>query len=292
MDIYLNDFSLYSDKDILSNWSAIEKFYVLIQKLAEVSHLHFKGPKELWNIPISGFNVMTGNRSDKSNIPKDHCSFLRAIYAKFSLINNESPHFAEEVGMNTPSCTMGLAFHQSVPVISFTFDDKYKKDLLTGWFRYIENDIIEAKLKNLFEDKPSNYEFIADLTPCKRLDPLKEPMWNKELVKKILENVNFVDEDCKTRQALLIKYGKIVAEVNGWTYNEKISKLNSNSGQLRYIYDSSLSFLDYPIAYLSLDMEGPDLAFELCNKKGSHLGECSWNGSRKDRKMHHDILVK
>ena len=134
--------------------------------------------------------------------------------------------------------------------------------------------------------------YLADISACRKYNPLESPMWNKEVSKKLLEGVDFINQDPKARQGLLYHHGKIIAEVNGWTYNDELSKLNSNSGQLRYIFDSSLSFVEHPTAYLSLDMEGPDLAFELCDKRGKHKGECSWDGKMKEPKENHDIKLK
>ena len=107
----------------------------------------------------------------------------------------------------------------------------------------------------------------------------------------LLKGVDFINADTKKRQGLLITYGRIVAEMNGWRYDQNISKLNQNPGQLRFIFSSD-NFVDYATVYLSLDMEGPDLAFELCDKRGRHQGEYSWNGTHKEPKMKHDIRVK
>ena len=175
---------------------------------------------------------------------------------------------------------------------TFEIDEKYKADTISGWLQKNEKEVSTAEVNNIFKDKPSIYKCLADINICRGYNPLENPMWNKELSEKLLEGIDFISQDAKSRQGLLYKYGKMVAEANGWTYNEEISKLNSNSGQLRYIFDSSLSFVEYPIAYISIDMEGPDLAFELCDKRGKHKGECSWDGKIKKPQQYHDIKVK
>lgn len=73
------------------------------------------------------------------------------------------------------------------------------------------------------------------------IQSIGKPYVEQGSVKKLLEGVDFINQDPKARQGLLYHHGKIIAEVNGWTYNDELSKLNSNSGQLRYIFDSSLS---------------------------------------------------
>ena len=145
---------------------------------------------------------------------------------------------------------------------------------------------------NIYDKKPENYRHFADLTAVAQKNPLKTPLWNTELVKEFMKDVNYVNVDNKRRQSMLINYGRKVAEMNGWCYDEKITKLNQNSGQLRYVFSSEDHFTGYPPAYLSIDVEGPDLAFELCDKHGNHKGEYSWEGKCKEPKNHHGIRVK
>lgn len=149
MNVYLNDLSLQSGKSILDNMPMIKKFNTLLEKLSSVSNITFCASHNLWDTPISGYNVKTGECTSGS-IPYDYAMYLKVLYSKFS------------------------------PTI----------------------------------------------------------------------------------------------------------------GQLRYIFDSSLFYVNYPIAYLSIDLEGPELAFEVCNKKGKHQGECSWDGKMKKPKKNHDIKVK
>lgn len=195
MNIYLNDLSLNCDKDILENWNEVKKFNDLLSKLAGINNLQFHAPGNLWDRPILGFNVKTKTLFDRSTIPKDHSNLLRIIYSKFLLIKDELPHFAEDDRMTIPSSTVGLAAEQSAPVISFTFDEKYKTDSLSGWLKNKEDSIFETKVNNIYEDKSANYQLIVDLTPCRRLNPLEEPMWNKKLVQKLLKEENLINLD-------------------------------------------------------------------------------------------------
>ena len=236
---------------------------------------------------------MTGECPKGTIIPHEYATLLQALYSKFSpTVVNDFPYFSGTKDMNEKSPSVGTACVESSPVISFIFDEKYKADTKSGWLQKNEKEVSTAEVNNIFKDKPSIYKCLADINICRGYNPLENPMWNKELSEKLLEGIDFISQDAKSRQGLLYKYGKMVAEANGWTYNEEISKLNSNSGQLRYIFDSSLSFVEYPIAYISIDMEGPDLAFELCDKRGKHKGECSWDGKIKKPQQYHDIKVK
>lgn len=292
MNVYLNDLSLQSGKSILDNMPMIKKFNTLLEKLSSVSNITFCASHNLWDTPISGYNVKTGECTSGS-IPYDYAMYLKVLYSKFSpTIADTLPYFSETEEMKIKSSAVGTACVESSPVISFTFDGQYAKDTISGWLQEHGKAVSRSKVNNIYEDKPSIYTHLADISICRDYNPMENPMWNKELSKKLLEGVDFIGQDAKAREGLLIKYGKIIAEANGWTYNDKISKLNSNSGQLRYIFDSSLFYVNYPIAYLSIDLEGPELAFEVCNKKGKHQGECSWDGKMKKPKKNHDIKVK
>lgn len=293
MNIYLNDLSLQSKKSIMENIPFIKDFIKLIENLSSVGNISLNASHNLWGTPVSGFNVTTGTCINGSSIPHEYATLLKALYSKFSLqVADSLPYFSETEDMKVKSSSVGTACMQSSPVISFTFDGHYTTDTLSGWLQQDEKAISPAEVHNIYEEKPSNYMYLADISACRKYNPLESPMWNKEVSKKLLEGVDFINQDPKARQGLLYHHGKIIAEVNGWTYNDELSKLNSNSGQLRYIFDSSLSFVEHPTAYLSLDMEGPDLAFELCDKRGRHKGECSWDGKMKEPKENHDIKVK
>lgn len=293
MNIYLNDLSLHSDKSIIENMPLIIRLKSLIESLSSMTNITLRASRNLWNTPISGFDVMTSQCLKGTSVPYEYATLVKALYSKFlpSVVDN-FPYFSESKDMNGKSSSVGMACVESYPVISFTFDEKYAADIISGWLQKNKNEVIAADVNNIFEDKPTIYTHLADINVCRNYNPLENPIWNKELSKKLLKGVDFINQDAKSRQGMLYKYGKMIAEANGWTYNEEISKLNSNSGQLRYIFDSSLSFVNYPIAYISIDMEGPDLAYELCDKKGKHKGECSWNGKMKVPKEYHDIKVK
>lgn len=178
MDVYLNEWSLRDSKDIVENWTAIKNFNALFGKLAKAGNLCFYAPENLWDIPISGFNVKTGVRLDGRGVPKEHSMLLRTIYGKFSIIKDGLPYFSKSEEMVMPSATMGLAAENSAPVISFAFDEEYRVDFFSGWVKHLDNSVERARVNNVFEEKPSNYELIVDLSLCRKLNPLDEPMWN------------------------------------------------------------------------------------------------------------------
>lgn len=294
MIAYLNDWSLASGKGILENFGKIQVFADLMKELAQKCGVEVHAPSNLWQIPLAGFNVTTGEtviEKDK-NLSAENKNYLRSIYHRMHGDATGLPCFSEKNDMSNPSASMGRAATEHVPALSLCFDDKYAKDRIDGWQQGADGTVSEGSVVNIYEKKAENFQYFADLTGVKHLDPLETPLWNTALVNELLKDVDFVNVDNKRRQSMLIEYGRKVAEMNGWCYDEKITKLNQNAGQLRYIFSSTDHFTDYATAYLSLDMEGPDLGFELCNKNGEHKGEYSWNGSHKDPKDHHGIRVK
>lgn len=294
MIAYLNDWSLASARGVVENWSKIMLFADLMKELAQKCGVEVHGPSNLWQIPLAGLNVTTGEtaiENDKT-LSAENKNYLRSIFHKIHPDATGQPFFSDKEDMSNPSASLGRAVTESVPALSFSFDERYTKDSIEGWQQGTDGEVSESAVVNIYDKKPENYRYLADLTAVAQMNPLKTPLWNTELVKEFMKDVNFVNVDNKRRQSMLIKYGRKVAEMNGWCYDEKITKLNQNPGQLRYVFSSTDHFTGYKTAYLSIDMEGPDLGFELCDKNGNHKGEYSWNGGHKAPKDHHGIKVR
>lgn len=293
MDVCLNDWSLASDNDILANWEAVLNFRKLLYDLEEKGNARFLAPSNLWDMSVSGYDIRKGCKTDGTTIDHDKRSLLLTLFGKFSCQLDGFPIAGIDDTMAQPSSSIGHATAELHPVLSCTFDDTYKKDTLKVWLKENENsEPSKEEVTNLFEEKPDNYQFFADTSACREIDPLENPMWNVELVREYLEGKGFIRLDAQERSSRLKKYGKIVAEMNGWAYDDRVSKLNNNKGQMRDIFSSAFAFTSYPTAYLSIDMEGPDLAFELHDRNGKHKGERAWDGKKKEPKKHHDIRIK
>ena len=295
MIAYLNDWSLASAKGVLENLGKIQVFADLMKELAQKCGVEVHAPSNLWQIPLAGFNVTTGEsviENDKK-LSAENKNYLRSIYHRIHGDVTGLPFFSEKNDMSNPSSSMGRAVTENVPALSFCLDGNgYAKDSIDGWKQGIDGAVSKGSVMNIYEKKAENFRFFVDLFAVKHKNPLETPLWNTALVSELLKDVDFVNVDNKRRQSMLIEYGRKVAEMNGWCYDEKITKLNQNAGQLRYVFSSTDHFTDYQTAYLSLDMEGPELGFELCDKNGNHKGEYSWKGTHKDPKDHHGIRVK
>lgn len=92
-----------------------------------------------------------------------------------------------------------------------------------------------------------------------------------------------------SKNALAIQVGKIIAESNFYQYDDRVSKLNNNKGQLRNIY---ALIKQERIIYLSIDVE--KASFEVCDHTGCHIGEYWFDGNMHqgaDKSGKHDIVV-
>ncbi|MBB5646979.1 hypothetical protein [Pedobacter cryoconitis] len=89
------------------------------------------------------------------------------------------------------------------------------------------------------------------------------------------------------RRAMIIDFGKKVAERNNYIYDQKLSALNTSDAKKRVIYHAGSS---KQRIYLSIDMETG--GFEVCDYMGFHLGEYFYDGTKtKEATSGHSIIV-
>lgn len=173
----------------MENIPFIKDFIKLIENLSSVGNISLNASHNLWGTPVSGFNVTTGTCINGSSVPHEYATLLKTLYSKFSLqVADSLPYFSETEDMKVKSSSVGTACMQSSPVISFTFDGCYTTDTLSGWLQQDEKAISPAEVHNIYEEKPSNYMYLADISACRKYNPLESPMWNKEVSKKLLES--------------------------------------------------------------------------------------------------------
>lgn len=273
----------------MSDWQKIKSFAEFIKKLNEVRII---APLSIWDIPIDGYNVKTRTAENGEKVPADYHYYLCQVFKKFVREADGEPLFSENQQMVPSSPSVGVAASTSKPVLSLTIDKRYEADEIHGWLKGKDGGIEKSSVKNLYdESQGDSFKYLTDFSICAHLDPRKNPLWNIDVAKKILEGIDFINVSNNDRRALLIKHGTTIAEVNGWKYNREISELNSAQNHPRYIFDSGSRFTAYRPAYLSIDQEGPEVCFELCASNGSHLGEISWDGKWKEAKDNHGIKV-
>jgi hypothetical protein len=96
-------------------------------------------------------------------------------------------------------------------------------------------------------------------------------------------------KNAQEKIAIIGTIAKQVALINGYHYNEVISKLNSNAGQIRQIYSAGKNKNKI---YLSVDFETG--GYEVCDFLGTHLGEYWFDGTQaqNDKPQDHSISIK
>ena len=289
MEVYLNDLSFYIDTDLMSDWDKIVKFKELLDDLRSIG-VSIIAPSNVWSIPVGGYNLTTKEMSSGGKVPNEHHLFLQQIFKIFNSNATGEPVFSETKDMALSSPSVGKAVVEGSLVISLLLDAKYKVEEVTGWLKKVGCDPCSESVRNLYDkNERKNFIFLTDLSKCRTKDPVKDPMWNVEVSRRIIQDEKFIELPSDERMQKLIHFGRIIAEVNGWRYNKQISDLNTNREHKRFIFDSTSNFTGYRTAYISIDLEGPEVCYELCNNKGNHLGEISWDGKRKEAKSNHGI---
>lgn len=194
---------------------------------------------------------------------------------------------------NLKSILLGNAHSFSKPAISFTFHEDFARDIITGFI-----DDRQANVYNLHNKNqnviPLHFVSVHD---CKPFDPTVTPLWNTDAItayhNSIEAELNSIKTNPERKIATLCKCADTIAQLNGWELDEKITKLNKNSGAFRRIYHSTK--FTRGEGYLSVDFEKPEVFFELHDKRGRHLGEYYWNGDphkESDPKKRHNIDVR
>ena len=222
MDIYLNDLSFRSSKSIDQNWNHIRKFYELVKKLTQYN-VNIISTKILWDILLSGYDVKKNECTYGSYVSIERRQFLCEIYKIFNTSDSSDTLFSMQKDMQNPSESVGLAIKNESHVISFAFNALFAQDRINGWSQRGDEAPKESSIWNFYEDKKSNYTHLADLSLCHQKNPLLDPLWNIELSKLILADVDLINQNNKDRQGLLIEYGAKIAEINGWVYDSKVS---------------------------------------------------------------------
>lgn len=291
MTIYLNDLSL-TGGELLEDWDKFKAFNELIDELIRIGQVSLVAPRDLWNKTLGGVNVSSKSKSDGTPLPNDQGNFVHQVYRKFKLKTQGEPLFSETKDMAVISSSVGVAAVCGAPVISITFDDCYARERLKGWLKLAEKkDVIEVGVNNIFSGSAKNLTLITDLTQCRLKNPQEEPLWNQSVVQEVLKDVNFISGSKEEKKKRYITYGRKVAQLNGWIYNHRLSVMNSTDKKMRIVFDSRRLFTGYKISYLSIDLEGPDLCFELCDRRGYHLGEVDRYGVVSEPKQHHNLKV-
>ncbi len=168
-------------------------------------------------------------------------------------------------------------FYGEIPFIRFKDWEIWKK-INIDWYKCIEDKEIWKKIKTEFynnskykdfdwEKWQPNKDFPNNLLPFRALSDLFTVDNWQDFREKIKKNA-------PEKISIISKMAKIVATINGYTFEKDISKLNAQkSGKIREIYSAGES--NHKI-YLSADFESG--GFEVFSYNATWLGEYSFSG--------------
>ena len=205
-----------------------------------------------------------------------------------------------------PAEGLGVAYltnQNGTLVVSFDSDSKWDKTEISLIYRFPkEGKSCEECVKVKHASKPTHISEHKVWTLKKK--SLSEPYRNMKpslhhfLPKKKISN-QLVDNDWNkfreqlaqypdSKNALIQEMAANVAEINGYQFNQPLSNHNQKmTKSLRFIYEAGEGNQKI---YLSTDFEKG--AFEVCNYRGIHLGEYSFNEEKTGKaKSDHNILL-
>ena len=273
METVLNDLSLRSTNNDMGHWNVFIKFYELIEFLRRFGYSKVLCEKNVHNSEICGIRIADSfliSFQDKivSERRKLIASLYQNVFSKqLDFADDFKPFRIEANGLESKS--LAKAVYDALPAVSFTFDDCYASTPLYGSLHGVTKTCA-----NLYaSDQNGLLASLVPLKDCKKLNPERNPLWNKKMTEAYLGSfqprTSFLDANEK--MAYIREHCTQVALLNGWVVQKDLSKLNSSAGQKRIIFYSD-AFL-HQNTYLSIDWEHPDLRFEMCDKRGNHLGE-------------------
>lgn len=304
MDLHLNDWSLSCTTPLKEQWQVITRFGELARVLNTQGVDKIIFPTHYKNICIGGIawkDCYTPSEIIASEkLSKDQCDELMILMDK--VIRKHYPDEIDEnkifSGNNTfDACStiLGNAYYIDLPVVSLTFNSTFEQDILSGfWKDTHQTKFQKAIIKNLYDSAHINPLSLVSFNACKKMNPEEHPLWNQECIKKYLDSIGHRGDrkspSYNEKVAYLRRHGAIIAELNGWKYNPRLSCKNSNHYKIRDIfYSKEFKHKDY---YLCIDLEHEDFHFELCDHRGKHLGEIHHSGKvTPPSDQSHNIIV-
>ncbi len=201
---------------------------------------------------------------------------------------------------------MGIAYLTGTLSISFNSHKRWDRTEIPLVYTFlIENGKPGTHTKKVTVKHASKPEHIKELRPwALKLDSPDFESWEPSL-DKLLPRVKTSDmlvdgdwnkfrEELKKyphgKNAIIQEMAKNVAEINGYKYNQELSSHNQKTARsMRLIFEAGRG---NGKIYLSTDFETG--AFEVCDYRGNHLGEYSFNGKRTKQPDHsgkHNIYL-
>lgn len=197
-----------------------------------------------------------------------------------------------------------------MPSVSFRTDNSFEVDTLPCTYSIDYADNVNTKqvvIKNIYHTSQlkNHQSFLVKIKSDIKFgrgnwNPYHKPIWNDK-TKALITEMEFPQsvEGKKDKIAELKEVGEKIALLNCWRFDNEITKINSNTGQIRMVF---VSESESKKAYLSIDMKNAYGRFEHHNNKGHHTGEIKFETGEyvqkgtaktgKDNSGHHDLKLK
>lgn len=293
MRVFFNDLSIgRQESKLADNFDKVFSFSELIGHLNRTIGISLIATSEnIYGLRLCDTQISECGYKKDFNI--DQRNLIKQLINYFHCDSNlDKEHVFSHHTTGKTSILLGNAHKHCLPVISFTFEDEFSSDEINGNVRGHT-----VSIRNLYdktqEVKPSIFISIND---CKQFDPTTTPLWNTDATKAYHDTVKnelkSIALNPNIKIAILERHSRCIAELNGWELDEGLTRKNKNSNSYRRIFRSSK--FTKGKGYLSIDFEKQEIHFELYNKKGKHLGEYLWDGTRtkeSDPTGQHDIYV-
>jgi len=312
MFAFLNDLSIAPGGcHIVDNWAIIKRLIDNLSELEKYNIRKVRVPQGFLHLPIANSHSLAHHVQNSTG---DKLKLLLGILANRMIVaDTEITAQLEEAQIDTvidvkmagaTSQLLTEAYVMDCPSVSLGTIDVYRQNFLNCDFDILtsNNAIISEniELPNIHNEESftghriflSNWKQKIAFAKTK-WDPQADPIWNDHTAT-ILERCKFPlsAQGKKDKKTELREVGTMVAELNAWKYDERVTKKNRNAGQMRKIFQSKSGAKD---SYLSIDFKNAYGRFELHDHKGKHLREIKFiNGEESDEgdgDGYHDIEV-
>ncbi|NCU04699.1 MAG: hypothetical protein GXC73_12000 [Chitinophagaceae bacterium] len=289
MKFYVNDFS-YNPGNLAANHRDLMEYFVDVCERAKT----FKYEQLFMSDDFKVREIVAGlsfNSFILATQPTDNLRIrLRSILAnQIKKIASDDPDESIQYvyWKEIESEFFKKAYNQNAPVASFRTDIEFDNSVFVvnsqtlmedGSQTTTNGDIfnLSHSLHFQFHNAFLTAKSIAQAIIDSRWNALKEPLRFAARINQYLADIEYYEKlkgkgDTNFKRALFFNTGTEIAEMNGWTHDVRLSRINSTPGKKRKVF-----FARSPTAYLSIDfMHG---AFELHDRNGIHIGEYNFEG--------------
>lgn len=297
MELYINDLSLRTENSIYALWEPLISFSKTIDRIQEVCNCSVKRPENIWDTCIADYVLNTMSFPNGTKLGHDMENFLVTLISKFPKGESSEKKFSLTSKFEEFSTFIAYAVENDISIISLPLD-VFRKNKIDGYIGLDEKNNEKTSVDNFYGEGDDflnriPYEKVLSIEK----DALKQPLWNQTFITEYLKDVKFDNLGNNEKNAKIIKLGTRIAEMNGWQERPDLNKINSirskdpKKNKIRHIFYSANFATE---AYLSIDIEGLEVRFELCDSKGRHKGELNVKGELDESKKSsdHDIKLK